>query len=294
MTVSAIDEILSQSTVNTSDAPVKSEVVHTPAEMPEPAEAPEPVEEPVDSADEYGSPVESDDDDLDSGSEEDMLPRSKVQESVQKRLRREQKKYETLMAQQAQQYEDALRQARETAQQTREPAAQESAGEDWEKELETRMDRRISERQKQEEERNWQQEAERKTREFADRFQQGRAKYKDFDETIQTVGSYLTPTVGRALQGLDSNPAAFLYNAAKTHSDDLIKIFGMDDAVAQAAALGSLNAAMKKKKSTSSAPAPVGRDKGDYSVTANKKVRNSVDAIINQEENRRREAMQRR
>jgi hypothetical protein len=89
------------------------------------------------------------------------------------------------------------------------------------------------------------------------------AKYQDFEQVV--MGKPLTPQMVIATRGM-SDPAAFIYAAAKTQAPELDRISKIGDPYAQAIELGRLEERMRKARSTvSKAPRPIEAPKGDVS-----------------------------
>jgi len=272
MAENSVDKILSQSVPNPepveSVAPEPQEVAEEPvaeSEAPEVDAEPEAVD---DSSDEYGETVAKD---------EPKFTNADVQRIVQERLAR------ALKNKPHQEPEQEPEQK---------PRYEEPEESDWERELESLVDRRLEMIEQRKLEAQWKEQAAQEQNTFEQKFSTSMSKYNDFEETVAPLAGHLNPTMAQALKGMD-NPAAFIYNAAKKHKDEIIRISSMNNPYQQVIALGALEASMKKKKIASSAPAPVNRDKGDYSPAQSAKVKNSIDHAIAQEENRKRERFQR-
>jgi hypothetical protein len=111
-----------------------------------------------------------------------------------------------------------------------------------------------------------------KEREIQDEFQEklvsGMQRFNDFRDV---VGQYeITNPMTLATRSM-SDPAAFLYAAAKRHPQELERIAKMRDPYAQMTEMGRLEERMRRNKPTTKAPRPIGRTQDDGGMPAPKK-----------------------
>jgi hypothetical protein len=215
--------------------------------------------EPDSSTDDYGNPVET---------KERVYTESEVQAMIRKRIK---DKYEAPTP--------PPQPIQETA-----PVD----GDDWQAQLESFVDNTISKREQKQQELRWQQQEQETQANFEIKFNAGASKYKDFESVV--MGKALTPQMVLATRGM-SDPAAFIYAAAKTQAGELERISQINDRMVQAVELGKLEERMKKSRPVNSAaPKPIAGIKGDM-VEAKQKPR-SIDDILVADENARRKARQ--
>jgi hypothetical protein len=140
---------------------------------------------------------------------------------------------------------------------------QPAASDDWEAQLESFIESTLSKREQKAQAEQWQRQEQEAQANFEIRFNQGMAKYQDFEQVV--MGKPLTPQMVIATRGM-SDPAAFIYAAAKTQAPELDRISKIGDPYAQAIELGRLEERMRKARSTvSKAPRPIEAPKGDVS-----------------------------
>lgn len=156
-----------------------------------------------------------------------------------------------------------------------------AASDDWEAQLESFIETTLSKREQKAQAEQWQRQEQEAQANFEIRFNQGMAKYQDFEQVV--MGKPLTPQMVIATRGM-SDPAAFIYAAAKTQAPELDRISKIGDPYAQAIELGRLEERMRKARSTvSKAPRPIEAPKGDVSEKVQKTW--SIDDKLRQAEN---------
>ncbi|MBP9870401.1 MAG: hypothetical protein KBC53_02750 [Nitrosomonas sp.] len=189
--------------------------------------------------DDYGTPVQK--------KPEKMYTQSEVQEMMRERLSRgqfaQQQDSPAPVQQQQQQYQDPNMPL-----------------EDWQKELEEFTEKVLEKREQKLHQQQWQQQERNIQAQFEAKFNQGMAKYPDFETVI--VGKGITPDMVIATRGMN-DPAAFLYAAAKSQPKELERIASIPDKLAQAVEIGKLEERMRKARRTTGAPAPVAPTAGD-------------------------------
>ena len=138
-----------------------------------------------------------------------------------------------------------------------------NSADSWEVQLESFIDNTISKREQQRQQQDWQRQEQETQANFEVRFNQGMQKYQDFEQVV--MGKPLTPQMVISTRGM-SDPAAFIYAAAKTQAPELERISKIGDPYAQAIELGRLEERMRKARSNvSQAPKPIAAPKGDMS-----------------------------
>ena len=136
-----------------------------------------------------------------------------------------------------------------------------NSADSWEVQLESFIDNTLTKREQQRQQQEWQRQEQETQTNFEIRFNQGMAKYNDFEQVI--MGKPLTPQMVIATRGM-SDPAAFIYAAAKTQAPELDRISKIGDPYAQAIELGRLEERMRKARNpVSQAPKPITAPKGD-------------------------------
>lgn len=115
---------------------------------------------------------------------------------------------------------------------------------------------------------------------FESKFKQGMSQFKDYHEVVG--GKNVTDAMLMAASDI-SNPAALFYAAAKRMPDELAKISQIENPYAQAAAIGRLDAKLRKEPTkVSSAPKPVSQTKTDTTNAYQPKpiVSNELDDLL--------------
>lgn len=97
---------------------------------------------------------------------------------------------------------------------------------------------------------------------FEKKFHEGMNKFDDFREVITGLPFEISNPMTLATRSMD-NPAAFLYAAAKRHPQELERISKIRDPYGQMMEMGKLEERMRKNKSTTSAPRPLGKIRED-------------------------------
>ena len=153
-----------------------------------------------------------------------------------------------------------------------------NSGEDWQVQLKAFVKEVNKETQQEERTLAQQQREFHVQQEFQEKFTSGMNRYSDFNAVI--TGKPITDAMMLAARGM-SDPAAFMYSAAKHHPKELERIANIPDPYQQGMEIGKLEANMKKARAISSAAKPLGRTVGDMSDKENKEpTRRSVDQMI--------------
>lgn len=159
----------------------------------------------------------------------------------------------------------------------------------WEAQLDSYIDQRLAKKEQIAEQQRWQRQEQENQANFEIRFNQGMAKYQDFEQVV--VGKPLTPQMVIATRGMQ-DPAAFIYAAAKTQAPELERISRIQDPITQVVELGRLEERMRKARSSvSQAPKPIDIVKGDV-VDKPPKTWSIDDKLRMTEEASRKERMQ--
>ncbi len=111
--------------------------------------------------------------------------------------------------------------------------------------------------------------------EFESNFGRGMQKFDDFAEVVG--GQPIDDAMTLALRGM-SDPAAFIYAAAKRNPQELERISKLRDPYARMVEMGKLEERMRKNKPTTKAPRPLGRARDD-STTPNQTKKKSEPSI---------------
>ncbi len=179
----------------------------------------------------------------------------------------------------------AQQQQQQPYQQPQQPSQQEQSFQhdpnsevSWEQQLEEFVNVTISKREQHQQNAAWQQREQQVQAEFEGKFSHGMSKYKDFTSVV--AGKPITDTMMLATRGM-SDPAAFLYSAAKNHSGELERIAKIQDPYQQGAEIGKLEERMRKAVAVSRASKPLPKTVGD-STGRKQEVRDTIDSRIQQ------------
>ena len=163
-----------------------------------------------------------------------------------------------------------------------------NSSDSWEVQLESFIENTITKRQQKQQQQDWQRQENENQANFEVRFNQGMSKYQDFEQVVS--GKSLTPQMVISTRGM-SDPAAFIYAAAKTQAPELDRISKIGDPYAQAIELGRLEERMRKARSpVSQAPKPIAAPKGDM-VEAVKRKWSIDDKLVQAESEAKKERM---
>ena len=94
--------------------------------------------------------------------------------------------------------------------------------------------------------------------EFETNFKAGLQKFHDFSDVISSLPFEISNPMTLATRAM-SDPAAFLYAAAKRQPAELERISKLRDPYAQMTEMGKLEERMRKNKPTTNAPRPLGK-----------------------------------
>lgn len=123
---------------------------------------------------------------------------------------------------------------------------------------------------------------------FQQKFQNGMQRFNDFKEVV--TKQPITDSMLMATRGM-SDPAAFVYTAAKRAPDELQRIAQISDPYAQMFEVGRLEERLRKQKAPTSAPRPLRKTQDDANLALKDKKDLSIEDMIALDEKRRRDRM---
>lgn len=145
---------------------------------------------------------------------------------------------------------------------------------DWQQQLAQFVKQTVNSMTREQEEARKNQEETHLNAEFEGKFRQGMSKFDDFVDVISGLPFEIDNPMTLATRAM-SDPAAFLYAAAKRHPGELERISKMRDPYAKMAEMGKLEERMRKNKPTTKAPRPLGRTTEDSSRPVAKKTKDA-------------------
>jgi hypothetical protein len=151
---------------------------------------------------------------------------------------------------------------------------------DWQQQLASFVKQTVNSMgREQDEARNRQQEHE-VQQEFESKLITGMANFSDFQDVIRALPCEITNPMTLATRAM-SDPAAFLYAAAKRNPQELERISKLRDPYAQMTEMGKLEERMRRNKPTTKAPRPLGRTNEDaQSPVSKKKAESTIEDLI--------------
>ena len=159
-----------------------------------------------------------------------------------------------------------------------------NSSEDWEVQLKNFVKQTFSEISNDERSRAQQEREHQVQAQFQEKFTTGMNRYKDFQSVVGTKP--ITDAMMLAARGM-SDPAAFMYAAAKNHGKELERIAQIPDPYQQGMEIGKLEATMRKGAAMSKATPPLSKTVGDYSGSKKQEVKRTVDSLIQQDAKRK-------
>ena len=110
-------------------------------------------------------------------------------------------------------------------------------------------------------------------REFHKKFTTGMDRFSDFREVVgaQPMDDAMTLSL-RAM----ADPSAFIYAASKRHPQEIERISKLPDPYARIAEMGKLEERMRRNKSTTKTPRPLGRTKEDATLKVQPKQKDTT------------------
>lgn len=141
---------------------------------------------------------------------------------------------------------------------------------DWQQQLAHFVKQTVSSMGREESETRSRQQEQQLQYEFESKFKAGLEKFHDFAEVVSALPFEISNPMTLATRAM-SDPAAFLYAAAKRQPAELERISKIRDPYAQMTEIGKLEERMRRNKPTTSAPRPLGRSIEDSTSSAAKK-----------------------
>lgn len=193
----------------------------------------------------------------------------KENDAIRERLARQARKYESEI--------ESLRSQLNEAGASREVQAAardfeydpESKG-DWQTQLASFVKQTVNSMTREQSESQQRQVEARAQQEFETKFSKSMSKFDDFRDVMMDLPFEITNPMTLATRAMD-DPAAFLYAAAKRQPNELERISKIRDPYAQMTEMGRLEERMRKNKSTTNAPRPLGRSIDDATSKESKK-----------------------
>ena len=237
----AVDVLTDDHDYTDDEADEKDEPEHD-----EPDEADEPDEKETNSTtdvDEYGNEKEPEN------------------EAIRERLARQARKHEAeLNALRAQlQEQGASKQVQKAA---KDFEYDPDASGDWQQQLASFVKQTVNSMTREQEESRRQEQERQSQQEFESKFRDGMGRFSDFVDVMTGLPFTVTDAMTMATRSM-TDPAAFLYAAAKRNPGELERISKLRDPYAQVAEMGRLEERMRKNKASTSAPKPLGRTRDD-------------------------------
>lgn len=146
----------------------------------------------------------------------------------------------------------------------------------WEVQLEQFVENTINKRVQRETQQAQQLREQQVQAEFETKFTTGMSRYQDFQQIVSNQP--ITDSMMMAMRGM-SDPAAFVYAAAKNHAKELQRISQIQDPFQQGAEIGKLEERMKKARAVTSATKPLPKTVGDM-VNVKVESKKSIDDLI--------------
>lgn len=207
----------------------------------------------------------------DYGNEKERMPKG-----MKERLDRNDRKYQQEVAQRDREIEQLRAQlssqgaSREVQQAAKDFEYDPEAKGDWQSQLAHFVKQTVHSMTREQEEAQARQQESQSHREFETKFRQGMNKFDDFREVIAELPFEISNPMTIATRAM-SDPAAFLYAAAKRQPQELERISKIRDPYVQMTEMGKLEERMRKNKPTTKAPRPLGRTQEDAAAPVSKK-----------------------
>lgn len=157
-----------------------------------------------------------------------------------------------------------------------------SSEQPWEVQLENHIKQTVQKLETEKQQVAWHAEQQRAQADFESRFTNGMSKYSDFSEVVG--GKSITNGIMMAARSM-SDPAAFIYAAAKQQPKELERISQITDPYVLAAEVGRLEERMKKARTISKAPKPPTKTKGD--IADKGAIKQNLDDLIRHDAKRK-------
>ncbi len=273
MAISSIDELLMGGSTSQNPMSPEEKMLNEPEEIEE--LEPEELENP--DAEEDNSDSERESRDYPDDDEEEEKPQKKeadideygneqepenevIRERLARQARKHQAEIDSLRAQLAQQ--GASAQVQQAAKEFEYNPDDEG---NWQQQLASFVKQTVSSMNREQQEVQQRQHEVQAQHAFESKFRDGMNRFDDFREVISSLPCEITDPMTLATRSMD-NPAAFLYAAAKRHPQELDRISKLRDPYGQMMEMGKLEERMRKGKTLTKAPRPLGRTPEDSTV----------------------------
>lgn len=153
---------------------------------------------------------------------------------------------------------------------------QKESEDDWQRQLESFVEETVSRMSTKQQQIHMQQEEARIQHEFEEKITNGMSRFADFSNVVGSLP--ITDAMTIAARGV-SDPAAFLYAAAKRAPEDLSRISSIRDPYAQMVEMGKLEERLKKGKVTTKTPKPMSRMSEDSTISTKNKPQSLDDML---------------
>lgn len=192
-------------------------------------------------------------------------------EGIRERLARQARKHEAEV--------EALRM--QLAQQNASPQVQQAAQDfeynpdkegDWQQQLRDFVKQTVTSMTREEQDKQARYEQQQEQIKFETKFRSGMERFNDFKEILSSLPFEISNPMTMATRSME-NPAAFLYAAAKRNPQELERIARLRDPYAQIAEMGRLEERMRKQKTGTQAPRPLGKAHEDATTNVPQKAK---------------------
>ena len=188
-----------------------------------------------------------------------------IRERLARQARKHQAEIESLRAQLSQQ--GASQQVQQAA---KDFEYDPSESGDWQQQLASFVKQTVNSMSREQQESQLRQEEAKSQQEFESKFREGMGNFNDFVDVMSQLPFQISNSMTLATRAM-SDPAAFLYAAAKRNPQELERISKIRDPYAQMTEIGKLEERMRRNKSGTKAPKPLSRTHEDAQSPAPKK-----------------------
>lgn len=154
----------------------------------------------------------------------------------------------------------------------------------WQQQLESFVEQTVSKMTQKQQQQAQQQREQQAQQEFESKFHDGMSKFPDFVQVMSNQP--ITDPMTLATRAM-SDPAAFLYAAAKRHAPELQRIANLADPYAQMVEMGKLEERMRKGKTVSKAPRPLSQTREDSTISVKEAKEPSIEEMMAQADARK-------
>lgn len=145
----------------------------------------------------------------------------------------------------------------------------ESSG-DWQQQLASFVKQTVNSMTRDQQDLQARNEELRNQQEFESKFREGMGRFNDFVDVMDDLSFEISNPMTLATRAM-SDPAAFLYAAAKRNPQELERISKLRDPYAQMTEMGKLEERMRKNKPSTKAPRPLERTQENAAIPSYKK-----------------------